>query len=34
MVIGPGSSIGGALMDNADYMMFTGSTATGRRIAA
>lgn len=33
MVIGPGSSIGGALMDNADYMMFTGSTATGRRIA-
>ncbi len=34
MVIGRGSSIGGALMDNADYMMFTGSTATGRHIAA
>ncbi|MGW7071806.1 succinic semialdehyde dehydrogenase [Streptomyces sp. NPDC054855] len=33
MVVGRGSSIGGALMDNADYMMFTGSTATGRRIA-
>ncbi|MFC8898320.1 succinic semialdehyde dehydrogenase [Streptomyces cinereoruber] len=34
MVIGRGSSIGGALMDNADYMMFTGSTATGRQIAS
>ncbi|MFJ6514035.1 succinic semialdehyde dehydrogenase [Streptomyces sp. NPDC091406] len=34
MVIGRGSSIGDGLMDNADYMMFTGSTATGRRIAA
>ncbi|MEU4984774.1 succinic semialdehyde dehydrogenase [Streptomyces sp. NPDC021969] len=34
MVIGRGSSIGGALMDNADYMMFTGSTAGGRRIAS
>ncbi|MFI0825589.1 succinic semialdehyde dehydrogenase [Streptomyces roseolus] len=34
MVIGRGSSIGDALMDNADYMMFTGSTATGRQIAA
>ncbi|MEV0082929.1 succinic semialdehyde dehydrogenase [Saccharopolyspora sp. NPDC050642] len=33
MVLGRGSSIGGALMDNADYMMFTGSTASGRRIA-
>ena len=33
MVIGRGGSIGGALMDNADYMMFTGSTATGRQIA-
>ena len=33
MVIGRGSSIGDALMDNADYMMFTGSTATGRQIA-
>lgn len=34
MVIGRGSSIGDALMNNADYMMFTGSTATGRQIAA
>ncbi|MFJ8845855.1 succinic semialdehyde dehydrogenase [Streptomyces cyaneofuscatus] len=34
MVIGRGSSIGDPLMDNADYMMFTGSTATGRQIAA
>ncbi|MFL1444211.1 succinic semialdehyde dehydrogenase [Nocardiopsis protaetiae] len=34
MVVGRGSSIGGALMDNADYVMFTGSTASGRRIAA
>ncbi|QNG20652.1 succinate-semialdehyde dehydrogenase (NADP(+)) [Rhodococcus triatomae] len=33
MVIGRGSSIGGALMGGADYMMFTGSTATGRQIA-
>lgn len=34
MVIGRGSSIGTSLMDNADYVMFTGSTATGRSIAA
>jgi succinate-semialdehyde dehydrogenase/glutarate-semialdehyde dehydrogenase len=34
MVIGRGSSIGGPLMDNAHYMMFTGSTASGRKIAA
>ncbi|MEW2289409.1 succinic semialdehyde dehydrogenase [Streptomyces sp. NPDC047841] len=34
MVIGRGSSIGGALMNNADYVMFTGSTATGRQIAS
>jgi succinate-semialdehyde dehydrogenase/glutarate-semialdehyde dehydrogenase len=33
MVIGRGGSIGGALMAGADYMMFTGSTASGRRIA-
>ncbi|WP_280243149.1 succinic semialdehyde dehydrogenase [Nocardia abscessus] len=33
MVIGRGSSIGDALMTGADYMMFTGSTASGRRIA-
>ncbi|MFC9473032.1 succinic semialdehyde dehydrogenase [Nocardia sp. NPDC056952] len=34
MVVGRGSSIGKSLMDNADYMMFTGSTASGRRIAS
>ncbi|MEU6458976.1 succinic semialdehyde dehydrogenase [Streptomyces sp. NPDC047065] len=33
MVVGRGGSIGPALMDDADYMMFTGSTASGRRIA-
>ncbi|WP_431038256.1 succinic semialdehyde dehydrogenase [Streptomyces sp. P6-2-1] len=33
MVVGRGSSIGDALMAGADYMMFTGSTASGRRIA-
>ncbi|MFF7472191.1 succinic semialdehyde dehydrogenase [Streptomyces sp. NPDC008092] len=33
MVVGRGSSVGGTLMDNADYMMFTGSTASGRKIA-
>ncbi|MBO0854362.1 MAG: succinate-semialdehyde dehydrogenase (NADP(+)) [Nocardia sp.] len=33
MVIGRGSSIGPALVDNADFMMFTGSTASGRQIA-
>ncbi|TWS26022.1 succinate-semialdehyde dehydrogenase (NADP(+)) [Tsukamurella sputi] len=33
MVVGRGSSIGDALMAGADYMMFTGSTATGRQIA-
>ncbi|MFJ4840607.1 succinic semialdehyde dehydrogenase [Streptomyces sp. NPDC088746] len=34
MVVGRGSSIGGALMENANYMMFTGSTASGRQIAS
>ncbi|WP_329579988.1 aldehyde dehydrogenase family protein [Streptomyces sp. NBC_01361] len=34
MVVGRGSSIGGTLMDNADFMMFTGSTASGRKIAS
>ncbi|WP_280301575.1 succinic semialdehyde dehydrogenase [Nocardia neocaledoniensis] len=34
MVVGRGSSIGDALMAGADYLMFTGSTASGRRIAA
>ena len=33
MVVGRGGSIGTPLMDNADYMMFTGSTASGRTIA-
>jgi succinate-semialdehyde dehydrogenase/glutarate-semialdehyde dehydrogenase len=33
MVIGSGSSIGDPLMAGADYLMFTGSTASGRRIA-
>lgn len=34
IVLGSGRTIGSTLMDNADYMMFTGSTATGRKIAA
>ena len=33
IVLGSGRTIGSTLMDNADYMMFTGSTATGREIA-
>lgn len=34
MVTGRGSSIGDALLDVADYVMFTGSSASGRHIAA
>ncbi len=34
LVVGRGSTIGDELMAGADYMMFTGSTATGRQIAA
>ena len=34
MVLGSGAVIGDALIDNADYLMFTGSTATGKRLAA
>lgn len=34
MVIGRGSSIGDTLIAQADYVMFTGSTASGRTIAA
>ncbi|NMN99003.1 succinic semialdehyde dehydrogenase [Antrihabitans stalactiti] len=34
IVIGRGSSIGTSLMNNANYMMFTGSTASGRQIAS
>ncbi len=33
LVLGRGSSIGTALVDGADYLMFTGSTASGKRIA-
>ncbi|MGW5573986.1 succinic semialdehyde dehydrogenase [Nocardia thailandica] len=34
MVVGRGASIGAPLIGNADYLMFTGSTASGRAIAA
>ena len=34
IVLGRGSSIGTTLLDVADYVMFTGSTASGRTIAA
>lgn len=34
VVVGPGSVVGTALIDSCDYMCFTGSTATGRIIAA
>ena len=33
VVLGPGSTIGQAVLDRADYVCYTGSTATGRRIA-
>ncbi|MDQ1102773.1 succinate-semialdehyde dehydrogenase/glutarate-semialdehyde dehydrogenase [Nocardioides zeae] len=33
VVSGPGAQIGGAIIDRADYVCFTGSTATGRRVA-
>jgi succinate-semialdehyde dehydrogenase/glutarate-semialdehyde dehydrogenase len=33
VVVGPGSQIGPAIVDNADYLMFTGSTAVGRQLA-
>ena len=33
VVAGPGPEIGGALVGAADYVCFTGSTATGRLIA-
>jgi len=32
-VYGAGSVVGGAIIDRADYVCFTGSTATGRRVA-
>lgn len=34
ITLGRGSNIGEALLDEADYVMFTGSTASGRHIAA
>ena len=33
VVTGPGRSVGTAIVDTADYVMFTGSTATGRTVA-
>ena len=32
VVVGPGSTIGGAIIDTTDHLCFTGSTATGRRV--
>lgn len=34
VVAGPGSEIGTAIIDRADHIAFTGSTATGRQVAA
>lgn len=34
VVPGPGRVIGTAILDNSDYLMFTGSTATGKKLAA
>ena len=34
MVLGRGSTIGDTLVERADYLMFTGSTASGKRVAA
>lgn len=34
IVTGPGSVVGEAIIDLTDFVMFTGSTATGRRVAA
>lgn len=33
IVPGPGSVVGTAILDNCDYLMFTGSTQTGRQLA-
>jgi succinate-semialdehyde dehydrogenase/glutarate-semialdehyde dehydrogenase len=33
VVTGPGSQVGSAIVDNCDYLMFTGSSATGRTLA-
>jgi succinate-semialdehyde dehydrogenase/glutarate-semialdehyde dehydrogenase len=32
IITGPGTQVGKAIIDSADYLMFTGSTATGRTI--
>lgn len=34
VVLGDGPSVGNAVLERGDYVMFTGSTATGRKIAA
>ena len=34
IVTGAGSTVGSAIIDSADYVMFTGSTQTGRKVAA
>jgi succinate-semialdehyde dehydrogenase/glutarate-semialdehyde dehydrogenase len=34
VVTGPGGEIGNAVVDSGDYIVFTGSTATGRTVAA
>ena len=34
VVVGDGPSVGGAIIDNADFVMFTGSTQTGKIVAA
>lgn len=33
VVLGGGEDVGGAIIDNADFIMFTGSTATGKLVA-
>lgn len=33
VVLGPGPTIGEAVLDRADYVMYTGSTTTGRKVA-
>lgn len=33
VVVGDGEQVGNAITDNVDYLAFTGSTATGRRVA-
>ena len=33
VVTGPGSELGTPIIEQSDYLMFTGSTATGRNVA-